>query len=122
MNEKPQATQEVISVWSQHRFLLMITGAIGISLFLVGVGLALYSNSGAAQIDLSRPGYAAVRSEVTANDKYDGFPAIGPINEDTLSQFRKLYDKQAAKAAAVDAFANDVLNETTLKIDSPPAQ
>jgi hypothetical protein len=110
------------SSWSQHRFLIMIGSAVAISLFLVGVGLALYSSSGAAQLDLSRPGYATVRSEATkAADKYEGFSATGPIDQEALKQFRKLFEEQSLSATNFDAFANDVLSDSALKIDSPPA-
>jgi hypothetical protein len=110
------------SPWSQHRFLIMIGSAVAISLFLVGVGLALYSSSGAAQLDLSRPGYATVRSEATkAADKYEGFPATGPIDKDALKQFRELFSEQSSRATNFDAFANDVLSDSALKIDSPSA-
>lgn len=110
------------TTWSQHRFLIMIGSAVVISLFLVSVGLALYSNSGAAQLDLSRPGYASVRSEASkTSDRYEGFSASGPIDKNTLSEFRKLYEEQAASATNFDAYANDVLNETALKIDAPSA-
>jgi hypothetical protein len=110
------------SSWSQHRFLIMIGSAVAISLFLVGVGLALYSSSGAAQLDLSRPGYATVRSEATkAADKYEGFPATGQIDKDALKQFRELFSEQSSRATNFDAFANDVLSDSALKIDSPSA-
>jgi hypothetical protein len=123
MNEETTSLEEqATAAWSQHRFLIMIGSAVVISLFLVGVGLALYSSSGAAQLDLSRPGYATVRSEATkAADKYEGFSANGPIDQETLKQFRKLFDEQSSSATNFDAFANDVLSESALKIDSPPA-
>lgn len=108
--------------WSQHRFLIMIGSAVAISLFLVGVGLALYSSSGAAQLDLSRPGYATVRSEATkAADKYEGFSATGPIDQASLKKFRELFEEQSSSATNFDAFANDVLTDSALKIDSPSA-
>lgn len=112
-----------VNSWSQHRFLIMIGSSVAISLFLVGVGLALYSSSGAAQLDLSRPGYATVRSEATKTaDKYDGFSANGPIDQESLKQFRELFDKQSSSATSFDAFANDVLSESALKIDNPSAE
>lgn len=122
VEETPTTEDQVVTVWSQHRFLIMIASAVVISLFLVGVGLALYSSSGAAQLDLSRPGYAAVRSEATkAADKYEGFSATGPIDQEALKQFRQLFDEQSKSATSFDAFANDVLSESALKIDSPAA-
>ncbi|MDT4832777.1 hypothetical protein FQZ97_663450 [compost metagenome] len=112
---------QMVSSWrSQHRFLIMIGGAVIISLFLVGVGLALYSSSGAAQLDLSRPGYATVRSEATKSaDKYEGFSATGPIDQAALEQFRKLFEEQSSSATNFDAFANDVLTDSALKINNP---
>ncbi|MNW95348.1 hypothetical protein D3C86_247610 [compost metagenome] len=123
MIEDTQSTEDhVATAWSQHRFLIMIGSSVLISLFLVGVGLALYSSSGAAQLDLSRPGYATVRSEATKSaDKYEGFSAAGPIDQDSLEEFRKLFDEQSKKATSFDAFANDVLSESALRIDSPAA-
>ncbi|MNH58485.1 hypothetical protein D3C73_102850 [compost metagenome] len=114
---------QAVSPWSQHRFLIMIASAVAISLFLVGIGLALYSSSGAAQLDLSRPGYATVRSEATKSaDKYEGFSATGPIDQETLAQFRKLFDEQSSSATNVNAFSNDVLSDSALKIDSPSVE
>ncbi len=122
VEETPATEDQVITSWSQHRFLIMIGSAVAISLFLVGVGLALYSSSGAAQLDLSRPGYATVRSEATKTaDKYEGFSATGPIDQEALKQFRQLFDEQSKSATSFDAFANDVLSESALKIDSPAA-
>lgn len=120
--ETPATIEHTPAAWSQHRFMIMIGGSVLISLFLVGIGLALYSSSGAAQLDLSRPGYATVRSEATKSaDKYEGFSAAGPIDQDSLKEFRTLFEEQSKKATNFDAFANDVLNESALKIDNPAA-
>lgn len=103
--------------FEQHKFLLLIGMTIVISLFLVAVALALYASSGAAQLDLSRPGYKSVREQVVRSDTFKGFPATGPINSDTLDQFRALYDDQSKKATNVDSFSAGAMSDQSLSID-----
>jgi hypothetical protein len=103
--------------WGQHRFMALVGATIVVSLFLVAVALALYASSGAAQLDLSRPGYKSVRNQAVRSDSFNGFPSSGPINKSTLDQFRSLYETQAEKATNVDSFAGDVMSDQALSID-----
>jgi hypothetical protein len=105
--------------WEQHRFMLLVGGTILISLFLVSVSLALYASSGAAQLDLSRPGYQSVREQASRSDTFDEFPGTGTIDDKAVSQFRTLYDKQAEQATKVDSFGGNVMSDQTLSIDAP---
>jgi hypothetical protein len=102
---------------SQHRFMAMIIGSSFIACMLTAIGLSLYNSSGTAQLDLSRPGYSAVRSKAAKADKIEGFANTGPINEETLQQFRTLYDEQLKQMTAVDAYSGDALSTASLKID-----
>ena len=99
--------------------MLMIGAAILVALFLVSAALALYASSGAAQLDLSRPGYVSVRNQASKNDSFDGFSSTGSIDKKTLDQFRKLYDKQAEKATNVDSFGGNAMSNQTLGLDAP---
>jgi hypothetical protein len=116
-----QLTTEGQSVgpWSRHRFLVLIGLTIVISLFLVGVALALYASSGTAQLDLSRPGYTSVREQAARSDTFEGFTASGPVDRETLDKFRSLYEAQAEKATNVNSFGGDVMSDKTLSIDAP---
>lgn len=111
----PVAADEELSFWDQHRFMLLITGTILIALVLVVISLVIYNVSGSAQLDLSRPGYQAVSDKVEKTDAIDDYSASGPINKTTVEEFTKLYDAQAAKAKAVDAFNGDPLNPEVLE-------
>jgi hypothetical protein len=114
---------EDLSYWGQHRFLLMISMSIIIALTLVGISMTLYVTSGAAQLDLSRPGYRAVSDQVVSGDtSFENYSATGDINQDTLNEFRALYEKQADKAKAVDAFNGDPLNPDVLELSAPTAE
>jgi hypothetical protein len=108
-----------LSPWQRHRFVVLIGMTIIISLFLVGVALALYASSGAAQLDLSRPGYTSVRDKVERSDSFEGFSASGSVSKDTLDKFRKLYEGQSEKATNFDSFGGDVMSDKTLSIDAP---
>jgi hypothetical protein len=123
MNEELVEGQ-ALSRWEQHRFMLLVGLTIVVSLFLVGVSLALYASSGAAQLDLSRPGYVSVRDQAVRADTFNGFPDNGAIDKSTIDQFRSLYDKQAERASNVDSFSGNAMSEDVLGIDAPaePAQ
>jgi hypothetical protein len=118
MNETP-IDDKNLSKWQQHRFLIMLGAAIVTALFLVSVALALYASSGAAQLDLSRPGYVSVREQANRDESFDGFSATGPLDKQAIDQFRKLYDKQANKATSVDSFGGNAMNDQTLSLDAP---
>lgn len=109
-----------VTAWRQHhRLILMILGAVSISLALVAISMSLYNSSGAAQLDLSRPGYSSVREQAQPDKGFTTFPSTGSISAQTLDDFRAIYEKKATEATTVDAFAGDVLSDIQLGIDSP---
>ena len=108
--------------WHRHRFVMLISSTVAISLFLVGVALALYASSGAAQLDLSRPGYKSVRDQAVRSDTFEGIPATGSVTQDTINQFRSLYNSQSQNATNVDSFGGDPMSDKTLSIDDPSSK
>lgn len=117
MENKVEVVEKELSFWDQHRYLLLIAISITAAMFLVSVSMALYTSSGAAQLDLSRPGYSAVTSQAVKNDNdFGNYPNSGDINKESLDEFRTLYDKQATKAKAVDAFKGDPLDPAALEL------
>ena len=110
------------SFWVKHRFFLLISGAIFISLILVIVSMVIYSTSGSVQLDLSRPGYQSVSNQVVRRDSIESFSSSGTMNLEVVESFIELYDEQAAKAKAVDAFSGDPLHPEVLEFTvSEPA-
>ena len=109
--------------WGHHRIAALVIVSIIVSLMLVSVALALYASSGAAQLDLSRPGYRAVSGQTADNNEgFENYSASGPINQASIDEFQKIYDQQATKAKAVDAFSGDPLNPDSLEISAPLAE
>lgn len=121
MNEHQPGHNESLGVRAvrAHQFITMIILAILIALFLVYVALNLYLSSGTLQLDLSRPGYASAREEVSkGNNVFRGFSADGPINAESLDEFDRLYKEKAAEALIdIDAFSGDALSDATLNLD-----
>ena len=115
---KPDGEND-LPFYGDHRFLAMIFMSILIAGVLVTISIMLYRSSGAAQLDLSRPGYKQVRSEVVVEDgSLSTFSAVGIIDQTAINDFKTLYDKQAQAAHAIDAFGSDPLNTSTLWPDS----
>ncbi|MFZ1250183.1 MAG: hypothetical protein WAR37_01930 [Candidatus Microsaccharimonas sp.] len=106
---------EQLSFWDRHRLSLLLIITIVIALILTAVSVTIYTVSGAAQLDLSRPGYRSVSSQVEEVDTIDSYSASGPVTKQVIEDFMKLYDEQAAKAKAVDAFNGDPLNPEVLE-------
>lgn len=116
MIEETVVEQNIIA---RHRFIFLILFAIAAATFLVAVAMALYNSSGAAQLDLSRPGYAGVRSQAVSSNTFNGYSSTGPINQASLKQFRTMYDEQMRQVQGVDAFGGNLLDDATLGIDAP---
>lgn len=104
-----------LSFWDRHRLSLLLIITVLIALTLTVISVVIYNSTGAAQLDLSRPGYRSVSSQVEKSDKIDTYSAIGDVNKETIEEFMKLYDTQASKAKAIDAFNGDPLNPEVLE-------
>jgi len=117
--EELMADRHAAGPWAGHRFGLMVAITVAISLFLVAIALALYASSGAAQLDLSRPGYVSVREKASRSDTLDSFPATGVLDKNALEQFRKLYDQRVQQIGSNESFGGDVMSDASLSIDAP---
>lgn len=117
MNEvtkNPTDDEEELSFWGKHRFLLLIVLTIVMAIIMTCISMVMYNVSGTAQLDLSRPGYKSVSDQVDTDNPIDDYSAFGPVNRTTVEEFTKIYDEQANKAKAVDAYSGDPLNPEVL--------
>jgi hypothetical protein len=106
---------EDMTFWDKHRLSLLLILTVLIALVLTVISMVAYSASGTAQLDLSRPGYSSVSNKVDKTDKITEYSSFGTVNKDSINEFTKLYDAQAIKAKAVDAFNGDPLNPEVLE-------
>ena len=111
----PHATEvQEESRWSHYRLQIMVASAIIVALIMTVVSMAIYNWSGAAQLDLSRPGYESVSDQVDKETSIAEYSANGPLTEETIQEFIELYSQQAEKATAADAFNGVPLNSEFL--------
>lgn len=107
--------------WEKHRFLLMIGASILVAAMLVAVSMKLYNSSGAAQLDLSRPGYEHVSEKSLQSEVFKGYSAVGEVNPATVKEFQEMYKKRANQATNIDTFGGEVMSDAALSIDAPAA-
>lgn len=118
MDNKPAPvtlSPEDLTFWARHRLSLLLILTVIIALVMTVISTIIYNSSGAAQLDLSRPGYLSVSSQVERQDAIDTYSASGSVTKESIEEFIKLYDTQASKAKAVDAFNGDPLNPEVLQ-------
>lgn len=112
-----QAVQQV----KDHKLITMVLISIVIALFLVFVAMALYNSSGAAQLDLSRPGYEDIRKKAQQDTTTVSFSASGSLDEAAMKEFADKYDKKLESLKRPDVFASDALSQKSLQIDQESA-
>ncbi len=114
-----------MTLWQRHRFFALIVGVILVSFLLVLIALGLYNSSGAAQVDLSRPGYQSIQKEASRGGVDDSFPSSGKLDSSAFNDFDKMYSEHAKRVVGVDSFDPKALDINSLQLlDSPesPAQ
>jgi len=119
---KPILKADDLSFWDRHRLSLLLIITIAVAIVMTTTSVIIYNSSGAAQLDLSRPGYRSVSNQAETKDKIDTYSSSGPVNKDTIEEFMKQYDTQASKAKAVDAFNGDPLNPEVLEFGTPATE
>ena len=101
----------------RHKLPAFLVAVVILAGVLVVISVSVYYRSGAYQLDLSRPEYKHVRSQIEKDKKVnDLFDAQGPVDEATLNDFLKQYQEEADKALEADAFGTDVLSNEQLGI------
>ncbi|MGB4420480.1 MAG: hypothetical protein WBI29_01635 [Candidatus Saccharimonadales bacterium] len=110
--------EEELSFRDRHSFLIFISISIFLSITLVSISLAMYNSSGAAQLDLSRPGYVNVRSQAISNgNSLKSFSSSGNLSQEDIDYFQEVYAIQAEKVTSVQAFGGDPLEPISLGIE-----
>lgn len=119
---KPVSSEGELSFWDRHRLSLLLVLTVAIAIIMTVISVVIYNVSGAAQLDLSRPGVRSVSNQVEKNDDIDTYPASGTITKESIQEFIRLYDAQANKAKGVDAFKGDPLNPEALEFGASASE
>jgi hypothetical protein len=110
LKDLPEKSTDSATFWGEHRIALLLIFTVVTAIVLTIISMTLYNISGTAQLDLSRPGYQSVSDQIDTTTKIDTYSATGSVNTETIREFMTLYDEQARKAKAIDAFNGDPLN------------
>ena len=122
--EELRNDSDSMSVWQRHRFFVLIAGVIVVSFILIGIGMYIYNTSGAAQVDLSRPGYKSVQAEASRQGVTDAYSATGDLTSDDFDNFNEMYNDHSRHVIGVDSFDPEPLADDTLQLfveNSPQA-
>ena len=109
-----------MTIWQRHRFLVLIGGVILISFVMVIIGMYIYNTSGAAQVDLSRPGYQSVQKEASRDTTDDSFASTGKLDKEAFDSFDSMYAEHARQVVGVDSFDPNAIDPDTLIFGNSP--
>lgn len=107
-----------MSGWRKHKFMILVLSAIVVAIFMVMVAMNLYSSSGTAQLDLSRPDYQSVRAQAGRDGEATEFSSVGPINKAVLDEFRTIYQEKADQVIQADGFSGKAMSDGALGLPS----
>lgn len=99
----------------RHSLLIFLMAVVGLAVVMVLISMRVYYTSKAYQLDLSRPEYKAVRSQIARDpENKDIFASQGEITEDVLNDFLERYKTEVNPVRENPAFAKDVLSDEQL--------
>lgn len=102
----------------RYRLPAFLLGAMSLACVMVVVSVTMYYASGAYQLDLSRPEYQSVRSEIESEPKdKKAFDVQGSVDAQVLEDFLAEYKQESRKATETDAFSGDVLSNEQLGLE-----
>lgn len=106
---------KIKSFISEHRIATSLVAIISVAILLVSISMTVYYSSGAFQLDLSRPEYKPLRSQIDNDHKQDdSFKAQGNIDEKVIDEFLERYKTKSKRIQDSKAFTNDVLSDQQL--------
>lgn len=113
----PRDTGVTHQEWYRNKFVLLIAGSIGISLVLVTVAVSVYNSNGAAQLDLSRPGFSSVRDKIIKEDKdRTAYPSSGTFDQKAFDDFDLMYQKYSDAVKAINGYDSAAVNNDAINI------
>lgn len=105
---------------SRHQLTIALSLAILIALLLTVTSVIIYEVSGAAMLDLSRPGYEPARKQLQKTNGQLQFSSKEPIDQSVVKKFRSLYKKQTDDIHKLNSFNGKVLDDSQLLSTQSP--
>ena len=109
--------EKFLALVHRHKLPALLVAVVGLAAVLVSVSISVNYSSGAYQLDLSRPEYKGVRSQIERDKKTDDtFDTQGEADAAVIDDFLGRYQQEADKALKADAYGTDVLSNEQLGI------
>lgn len=107
---------KVQALVARHRLSCFILLCIVITIIMTSISLRIYQVSGAIQLDLSRPGYEKVRSQVKKEADDHPFGSTGALDAAALKDFDARIDKYQRELKNLGNFNTEQLDDENLGI------
>lgn len=106
-----------------HQFLFFIIFCIVVAFVMTMISLQLYKHSGAMKLDMSRPGYEQVRSEVEKSRDDQPYSATGELNEAAIDDFNNRIDRYKQELKNLGTYDNSIISDENLNlVDTPNSE
>lgn len=106
-----------------HQFLFFVIFCIVIAFVMTMISLQLYKHSGAMKLDMSRPGYEQVRSEVEKSRDDQPYSATGELNEAAIDDFNNRVDRYKQELKNLGTYDNSIISDENLNlVDTPNSE
>jgi hypothetical protein len=109
-------TEETIKKLAPYRFAIMIAGVALLASALTAISITVYIASGAINIDLSRPDYESVRSDVVSNENEPPFGASGPVDKSVIDDLSRRLDNIQTELSGMNDFSGESLSDEILNL------
>lgn len=98
---------------------LALTAAILLSIVLTCISVAWYSLDGSSKLDLSRPGYEQVRTQVLSNDTQKTYDTTSPVTKSAIDSFTTEYDSRSKELQSYGSFSDGTLDDNNIQLSAP---
>ena len=102
---------------NDHRLAVGVIIVLIIGILLTSVSMWLYVQSGAAGLDLSRPGLSEVRDNIRVQDNEFVFSAEGDLTTELVDQYLDNYRREAKLTEQLGAFDSQPLSDKVLRFN-----
>ena len=118
INDLKQQAATELSKWQQHRFFMLIVLVIAVSMALVMISISLYNSSGAAQVDLSLPGYKSIQKRASQDHSETNFSSDGTLDSEAFAAFDKAYGRHLERLEGDNYDARPLSEESLLLLQA----
>lgn len=99
-----------------HRFALFVVSCIIVAIVMTGISLVLYQRSGAMKLDMSRPGYESVRTEVEKSNDDQPYSSSGAFDDEVIQDFENRIDKYRDELNNMGDYDNASITDESLNL------